>query len=396
MHDVVERLEVYLFSLRQEVPYLGPLRSGEQVNPRGYFVRKGNRTVYPRELRSLVLKLQTRDGVVGWGETYGLVAPRATAEIIYDLLEGFVFGRNPLDVEDIHDELYDLMRVRGYTGGFYMDAPAAVDIALWDAKGKLLGRSLVEMLVEPSGKKHCHTIPAYVSGLPKETLSQRCELAADFQARGYNDFKFAAPVADQGVEPEFAALRERLGEDARIACDLHWANSSSEAIALAESVSSHGPWFLEAPVATEEIEELRSVAGQVACPIAVGEEWRTVFDARLRVDRQACHIVQPEMGHTGVTQFMRIGRHAEAHDLQIIPHATIGVGLFLAASLQASAALQNVVSHEYQHSIFDKTSGLANPALTCEAGKYTVPTGDGIGLEPTAKLIEQLELVKKM
>ncbi len=77
--------------------------------------------------------------MVGWGETYGIVAPRATMEIITDLLAAFVVGRDPFDVSAIHDDLYNLMRVRGYTGGYYLDALAAIDIALWDIAGRSRG-----------------------------------------------------------------------------------------------------------------------------------------------------------------------------------------------------------------------------------------------------------------
>jgi L-alanine-DL-glutamate epimerase-like enolase superfamily enzyme len=65
-------------------------------------------------------------------------------------------------------------------------------------------------------------------------------------------------------------------------------------------------------------------------------------------------IVQPGMGHTGITQFIRIGLMAQTFHLNIIPHASISVGIFMAASLQAASALQNVPYHEYQHSIFDR------------------------------------------
>jgi galactonate dehydratase len=137
--DLVAAIEVYIVNLHQDKPYLGSLRDGETVNESGYFVRRGNRTVYPRANRSLVVRMVTENGVEGWGETYGLVAPKATAEIINDLLAGFVIGRDPMDCETLHDELYDLMRVRGYTGGFYLDALAGIDIALWDIAGKQTG-----------------------------------------------------------------------------------------------------------------------------------------------------------------------------------------------------------------------------------------------------------------
>lgn len=387
--DPIERVEVYIVDLRQETPYLGSLREGEAVNASGYFVRRGNRTVYPRANRSLVVKLTTSDGVVGWGETYGLVAPKATAEIINDLLAGFVVGRDASGREALHDELYGLMRVRGYTGGFYLDALAAVDIALWDIAGKRAQCSVAALL----GASERVEIPAYVSGLPRDTIEARCHLAEEWRERGFEAFKFALPVADDGVVNELKALRVHLGETVRVACDLHWSLSKAEAVALAQSMAPDRPWFLEAPVATEEIEELHWVAQHAGQAIAVGEEWRTLFDARARIDREACHIVQPEMGHTGITQFMRIGRYAAARGLRIIPHATIGAGLFLAASLQASAALSDVESHEFQHSIFEPFRSFTGDVLQCDAGLYSVPGGPGIGVEPSEEMLAHMTLV---
>ncbi|MEC5128098.1 mandelate racemase/muconate lactonizing enzyme family protein [Verrucomicrobiales bacterium BCK34] len=387
--DAVEIIEIYLVDLKQDKPYLGSLREGETINESGYFVRQGNRTVYPRKNRSLVVKITTGDGVIGWGETYGLVAPQATAAIISDLLTGFVIGRDPFEVEAIHDELYDLMRVRGYTGGFYLDALAAVDIALWDIAGKIAGVPVAELL---GGFQH-RRIPAYVSGLPEDTLTKRCELAQSWQERGFDSLKFALPVADDGAVTEIKALRETLGDNARIAIDLHWSLTGPDALTLAEELSPFRPWFLEAPVATEEIETLREVAQNCGERIAVGEEWRTVYDARHRIDRKACHIVQPEMGHTGITQFKRIAKHAETNNLEIIPHATIGSGIFLAASLQASAALDGVTSHEFQHSIFGPFRHFTGDVLECESGSFNLTHSPGIGVEPSDAMLKCMTLI---
>lgn len=380
--DRVRLIEVYLCDLSQDRPYLGALREGEAVNRSGYFVRRGNRTVYPRFNRSLVVRIETDGGAEGWGETYGLVAPKATAEIILDLLVDFVRDREPAEVESIHDELYDLMRVRGYTGGFYLDALAAIDIALWDAWGHLSGKPVFELL---GGRKH-GSIPAYASGLPEETLKERCQLARSWKDRGFSDFKFALPVADEGVVTEMAALRRELGDDSRIAVDLHWSLDAGAAIDLASRLESSNPWFLEAPVPPEEIEQLRQVAGQSGQQIAVGEEWRTAFDARLRLEVGACHIVQPEMGHTGITEFVRICRCAGEREVAVIPHATIGSGIFLAASLQVSAAMAPVTGHEFQHSILEPFRHFMEPELNCEEGAYRIPAGTGIGVQPSRKM----------
>lgn len=376
MTDVVASLEVFTLTLPRETPYLGAARPGEEPNARGYLVRKGNRTVYPVFDRSILLRVTTRDGVVGWGETYGLVAPGAVAAIINDLLADFTIGRDPCDPSAIYDDLYNLMRVRGYTGGFYVDALCAIDIALWDIAGQLAGKSISDML---GGRVH-EQVPAYISGLPEKTLGARAALAKSWQERGFNAFKFATPVADDGLAAELSHLRDELGDEARIAADMHWNQTATEALALIAEMQPFGLWFAEAPVRTEDIAGLEAVSKATKTPIAVGEEWRTHFDMLNRVDSCRIAIVQPEMGHKGITNFLRIGRLATELGIDIIPHATIGSGIFLAASLQASAALPAVVCHEFQHSIFEPNRRLLRGDMECANGHYTPPTGAGLGV----------------
>jgi L-alanine-DL-glutamate epimerase-like enolase superfamily enzyme len=294
-------------------------------------VRRGNRTVYPTFDRSVLVRITTEAGTVGWGETYGIVAPGAVAAIVNDLLAGFVSAGRPEDPSAIHDDLYDMMRVRGYSGGFYVDALAAIDIALWDIAGREAGVPLVELL---GGGRD--TIPAYVSGLPERTGPARAALARHWQDRGFDAFKFATPVADDGPAAEIEALRAALGPTARIAADMHWNQTAEEALALIAAMAPHDPWFVEAPVWPEDIEGLARVSHGTDIPVAVGEEWRTVWDMRHRIDRCRIAIVQPEMGHKGVTGFRRIGALAAERGIEVIPHATIGAGIFLAASLHTA------------------------------------------------------------
>lgn len=385
--SALAKLEAYVCEIPRDEPYLGALREGEAPNSKGYFVRKGNRTVYPSSDRSVLVRAETETGAVGWGETYGLVAPRATAEIVVDLLEGFVVGRDPADAVAIHDDLYDLMRVRGYTGGFYLDALAAVDIALWDAAGRESDQSVAELL----GGRCRDRISAYISGLPKPTLPERIEFAREWLDKGFDSFKFAAPVADDGIVAEISGLRKALGTHARIACDMHWAHSPEEAIEAIKEMESCGLWFAEAPIPTENINGLGKVAASVDTPVAVGEEWRTLYDAQLRYEVDGLRIVQPEMGHTGIVEFSRIAKAANERGIEIIPHATIGTGIFLAASLQASLALEGVAGHEFQHSIFNRNHDLITQGLSCKGGFYGVSDGPGIGIEPTEQLLSSLE-----
>ena len=382
MAATIRSVQPIVVALPREVPYLGPLGPGERVNERGYFVRAGNRTIYPVFDRSVLVKITTTDGTVGWGETYGIVAPQAVVAIIEDVLAPRLFGREPDDVAALWDELYALMRVRGHWSGFFTDALAGVDIALWDLKGKLTGRPIYDLL----GGQQRERIPAYASGLPRATLDQRVALARELTAQGFHGVKFAAAISGQGVIEEMRALREALGPDVDIMVDLHWRHTLAEAIALIEALEPWHPYFAEAPCAPEDIDAQAEIAGKVDVPVAGGEEWSTVHQVRPRFARRCVSIVQPEVAHTGLSQFVAIGHLAAEHGVRVIPHATIGVGIFHAASLHGAASLNELPYHEHQHSVFDANLRFVETRMRCAGGFFELPDGPGLGVEPKAEL----------
>ncbi|OHV77337.1 enolase [Rhizobium sp. LCM 4573] len=384
MVDAIASVETFIISIPREVPYLGPLKEGEAINERGYLIRKGNRTIYPSTDMTLLIKVTGESGKIGWGECYGIVAPEATKAIIDDVLGPVIVGRDPGNAAVIHEDLYDLMRVRGFFGGYYLDALAGVDIALWDLAGKNLGVPVSTLL---GGRRH-DTIRAYVSGLPKATLKERCDLAAYWVDKGYKGIKFAAVVSEEDVVKEMAALREAVGPDIDLMVDLHWKFEAGEAIRIIRRLEPYNLYFAEAPVQPENLEGQARVAAGIGVPLAIGEELRTTYEYRPRFEARAMSIVQPEMGHTGITEFIRIGQMAQAFHMNIMPHASISVGIFMAASLQASSALQNVPYHEYQHSIFDRNLTYTHGDMASGEGTYVVPTGAGLGVEPKEEVFK--------
>ena len=375
---LIRSVESFIISIPRDTPYLGPLGPGESINARGYLIRQGNRAIYPSTDMSVLVRVTAEDGTVGWGETYGIVAPDAVTSIIDDVLGPVVLGRDPRDAVVIQEDLYDLMRVRGFFGGFYVDAIAGIDIAIWDLFGKLLGQPVVKLL----GGQRMERIPAYVSGLPRSTLDERLELARAFRARGFDAFKYAAAVSQEGIVQEMRVLREGLGPDVKLMVDLHWKFTAQEAIQLVDQLAPYQPYFVEAPCQPEDIEGQAQVGAAIKVPLALGEEWRTVFEVRPRLERRCMSIIQPEMGHTGISQFMQIGRMAHAFHVRVIPHASIGIGIFQAASLHAAAALPNCPMHEYQHSVFDRNLRFVRTSMRCDAGFFVLPEGPGLGIEP--------------
>ena len=384
--DAISRVETFIVSIPRDVPYLGPLKEGETINPKGYLIRKGNRSIYPSTDMSVLVKVTGESGLVGWGETYGIVAPQAVKAIIDDVLGPAIIGRDPSDPVVIHEDLYDLMRVRGFFGGYYVDSLAGVDIAIWDLFGKAVGRPLSSLL---GGTRHT-ALPAYVSGLPKATLTERCDLAVEWIGKGYRGIKFAAAVSEKDIVAEMAALREAVGPDIDLMVDLHWKFTAGEAIRVIRQLEAHNLYFAEAPCEPEDIDGQALVARGIGCPLALGEEWRTSFEYRPRFERRCMSIIQPEMGHTGVSEFLHIGRMAHAFHVDTIPHASIGIGVFMAASLHATASLKRVPYHEYQHSIFDKNLPYVTGDMGCSAGFYTIPSGPGHGVEPAAAVFNYI------
>ena len=378
----VAHVEAIVVSLPRDTPYLGPLGHDERVDARGYGVRAGNRTIYPTTDMSVLLKATADDGTVGWGETYGIVAPEAVVAIVDDVLGPQVVGRDPRDAVAIQEDLYDLMRVRGHFGGYYVDAIAGIDIALWDLFGKVVGQPVAKLL----GGHRAESVPAYVSGLPGAALADKVALACDFAQRGFSAFKYAAAVSFDGIEEEMRALREALGDDVELMVDLHWRYDVDEALAVIDALAPYRPRFAEAPCAPEDIAGLAAVATKSRVPIAAGEEWRNDYEAAWRLDAAPLAVVQPEIAHTGVTQFGAIAARAAACGAALMPHATIGVGIFMAASLHATAAAGRVPYHEYQHSVFDRNLRYVDTAMACEAGYYRLPDGPGHGATPRPEL----------
>ncbi|MYC94124.1 MAG: mandelate racemase/muconate lactonizing enzyme family protein [Caldilineaceae bacterium SB0661_bin_32] len=383
MSATVSSIKLFPLRIPRDVPYLGPLEEDNRPNPKGYIVRPGNRTVYPVFDQTLLVRAEASDGTVGWGECFGVVAPQVARTILDELLIPFVIGRSPHDVERIYEDLYDLQRVRGHFGGYALDAIAGLDMALWDLRGKLSGQPVWQLL---GGLRH-ERLPVYVSGLPGGTKEERAGLGKRWIERGFSAVKFAAVVADEGEVAEIEAIRSEVGPAPKILADLHWRYTALEAVQLIERLCLYDLYLAEAPVAPEDLAGQAHVARSVKTRIGLGEEWRTIHEYLPRLQAGCMDVIQPEMAHTGITGFVRICELAQAFHCQVMPHATINIGIAQAASLHAAATLANFVMHEYQHSIFDRNKQFIRSTMDCRAGFFTLPDGPGLGVEPTEEAL---------
>ena len=275
--DLIQKVETFPLLIPREVPYLGSL-NGIVPNKKGCFIRPGNKTIYSIHTHSMLVKVTTTDGVTGWGEALTPVAPKVAACVVDELLGPLLIGKDPQNVVAIHEDLYDIMRVRGYSEGFFSDGLSALDMALWDIKGKQLGLPVGKLL----GGQRRLKIPAYISGLPRTTLPERVELAQEWIQKDFNAVKFATVVSYEGDVEEIAALRKALGPQVSIMADLHWRFDSVEAVRVIHRMNEHGLAMAEAPVHPQDIQGQAFVTEHCGTNVGVGEEIRNEFDFRDR------------------------------------------------------------------------------------------------------------------
>jgi len=381
----ISKVEAIPVRIKREEAYLGDIPKA--ADPEAYFTRPPYRALYSAYFETAFVKISTAAGAIGWGEALAPVAPEVVCTIIEQLLAPVLLGRDPLDGNVLWNVMYDLMRERGYYGGFMLDAISACDTALWDIRGKLLDQPVFKLL----GGAYRERVPCYVSGLPRPTAEERPELALDYVERGFNAFKLAA---GHGVPEDAAsvrALRDALGAAATLLLDAHWVYSLDEAVQLGHALMELGVGFFEAPINPEDVESHARLAAAVAVPIAHGETERTRYQFQPWLMRKAADILQPDVGRAGISETIKIAAMAEAFNVKMAPHLSVGLGVCIAATIHAAAAIPNLYLLEYQPPVFEIANLLLKSPLICEAGYYEIPPGVGLGVELDEGRLQELQ-----
>jgi galactonate dehydratase len=391
-HDVNQSAETpriaavrtYVLKLRADTAYLGALPDGS-APASGYAVRDPWRSLYSDRYETLLVQITAEDGTSGWGETLAPVAPEVPAAVV-DLLLGPVLVGTPATApRPAWSRLRDLMRERGHLAGHQADALAAVDTALWDLAGRLTGRRVADLL----GGAFREEIPTYVSGLPRPDDAERAALAADWVRRGARSVKLHL---GHGVRADLATVDavRAAAPELRIAVDAHWAYPLDAALRLARGLAERECWFLEAPLAPEDVAGHAELASRAELPVAVGEALRNRFEFAQWLDARALRIAQPDVARTGITELMAIAEVCAARHVPVAPHHSVGLGVALAAGLQVSAAVEDLPAFEYQPTSVAVGARVLTRPVDVGAGSMSLPTGPGLGVEVDADAVAAL------
>jgi galactonate dehydratase len=310
------------------------------------------------------------------------------ATIVESIIAPLVLGRSPMPIEAIWADLYGAMRDRGHRTGFFIDALAGVDTALWDLRGKHAGLPVYALLggpCQPDG-----TVPAYcgVSGGSPAALSRQVEQRSE---EGFRALKIHVHGLEAAVVAARAA-REAAGEGVELSMDVHNTLRVDEALALGRVLEALAFRFLEAPIDPEDDAGLRRLTGTLRVPIAYGEGERTRWQFRDRLAAGLVHVVQPDVGYTGISELRRIAQLAEAFHVACAPHLSAGLGVCIAAAVHAAAAMPNLYRLEHSPASFARGNTLLRRPLELRDGAYVLPQAPGLGVEVAEAALDEFRL----
>lgn len=297
--------------------------------------------------RWLFLKIDTDEGVFGWGEP--VVEGRAdTVNVAVSELMEYLIGKDPLRIEDY----WNLM----YRGGFYrggpilMSAIAGIDQALWDIKGKYFNAPVYQLL--GGACRDSIKIYSWVGG---DRPNDVAKATLEAKEKGFKAVKMNATEELQYIDnhkkideliERVGSIREEVGYDIGIGLDFHGRVHKSMAKSIVKELEVFKPMFYEEPVLTENNEALKEVARHTTIPIAAGERIYSRWGFKDILSKGYIDIIQPDLSHAGgITECKKIFSMAEAYDVAVAPHCPLGP-IALASCLQVDTTCHNAVIQE--------------------------------------------------
>jgi galactonate dehydratase len=342
-----------------------------------------------RNSNAVFLKIETDAGITGYGEATNHFLPHACYGMLQDLAP-YLIGEDPQRIEYLWQACY---RRRFYRGGPATGAAlAAIDMALWDIKGKALGVPVYQLLGGLARTKV--RLYGHVTGMSAEEIAaqarQRAEGATgsspitcirfrgfhDYDAQNLHDHRLAV---EQQVE-YIAAIREAVGDEVDILLECHGRYDPEWAVELARRVEPYRPFAIEDPIRHENPQALAYVRAHTPLPLATGERLHDKWDFRELIVGQYVNYLRPDICHCGgISEMVKIAAMGEAFYQNLIPHNNAGP-LGTAATLHASLAIPNVVMMEAPFVNGPRDTDVVGPFPEVVDG-YALPLeGPGLGV----------------
>jgi len=346
-----------------------------------------------RTFDAAILRIETDDGIVGWGEGKNAAGSAGNYATLVRLLnEDFgprIIGRDPADVTFIWEDLYNGVRAEKAAAaghampemarrGLTVAAISAIDIALWDILGKADGKPVWKLL----GGRKADRMQAYASGgwASADKIGEQLQSYVD--AGGFGTVKMRVGAMDANPHASAArvkAARKALGPDVELAVDAHGTFTVATARRFARLVEDCDLAWFEEPIIADDKAGIAEVRATIPIPVSTGESEATRFAFRDLALMRAADIFQPDPAFCGgISEAMRIGTIASAFNLRLAPHLWAGApcffaGLHVCAASPASFAIEfSLGANPMIHDIIDES-------VVAKDGMIEFPEKPGLG-----------------
>ena len=335
------------------------------------------------------IKLETDQGVVGWGEATLEGKAGAVLQTIDDLKE-FYIGQDPMRVEHIWQGMYVHAFYRA--GPILGSAISGIDQALWDIRGKVLGQPVYRLLGGPLDSRG---VRGYYHARAR-TREELAELRESADALGVTAFKSGIPgyyewietnASISGAVESIQMIREGLGDGIDIGVDFHAKTSPTGASIICKEVEPLNLMFIEEPCPPENYKAMARIARRTTTPIATGERLVAHYSTQQLLEDGTVDILQCDINHVGgITALWKVGAMAEASGCYMAPHACEGpIGGI--ATLHVDAAMPNFIVQEicsgveptFKEKLWEDWLGF--PAMRMRNGYFPLPDKPGLGFE---------------
>lgn len=337
-----------------------------------------------------VLRIHTDTGISGVGQTACWGYPEAVEKIV-NTFEKYLIGQNPLRIEHHWQYLY---RMGPFRGTALSGAISAVDIALWDIKGKHFGVPIWELLGGNCRDKiRLHLLGG---GNTPETMFDAAKAAVE---EGFTALKFDPLVGgfqDMAVDrlvktarDLVAAAREGGGPDLDLIVEVHRKLTPMNSIVLESALAPFNLYFVEDPIQIDTIKTQAELAKRMTSPVGNGERFTTIWEFRELLEAGGPQYVRPDLGLAGgLTHCKKIAAIAEAYHSAVVTHNFLGP-LITAASLHLDASIPNFITQEYTKADESSDFAVFKVAYQREGGYIPIPEAPGLGIELDDSLIAE-------
>jgi galactonate dehydratase len=338
----------------------------------------------------LLIKIETDEGITGWGECHTLLDREKSIAAYMDHIRHYLIGRNPLNIKHFTTVMYEDYVDRQRSMDFF-SAISGIELALWDITGKWLNTPVYNLLGGTCRDK----IKVYANGWWKDSVTpdEFANRAIEVVESGFKGLKFY-PFDALGLKETYTskqqmqlaiervrAVREAVGADIDIMIDVYRILTPTKAIRAAKMLEEFDPFWYEEPIVPDSIDDLAEVTRNVNIPVVTGEALYTKTDFRHVFEKRAAEIINPDVCCTGLLELKEIAAMAEPYQVAVSPHNYNSNTIGLAASLHVSACIPNFLILEYFYNFKKRSDEISTGTFNVEDGYISLPKGPGLGVE---------------